>query len=216
MSGQAGTAFAATRENRESRTAITADFVQLPNAAISDQIQLTRTHHMTIAGKPVDDSPILSAAQREASREMAWVDRCSRLLDTKFRIPGTNVRFGADFLLGLVPGAGDVLSMAFSGLLIATMAKHGASGRLLARMVVNVVVDTVVGAVPILGNIFDLFYKANYRNAKLMREYYDFDRHQGSVWPVVATVVGLFMLMILITIWLFYLFFGWLFSLVSG
>ncbi|MFK8112602.1 MAG: DUF4112 domain-containing protein [Rubripirellula sp.] len=143
--------------------------------------------------KPVTDDPVLTEAQQAASPDLQWVDRFSRLLDTKFRIPGTKVRFGVDFLLGLIPGAGDILSLGFSGLLVATMAKNGASARLVARMMLNVLLDAVVGTVPLLGNIFDLFFKANYRNLQLMREYYDEGKHTGSVWPVVALVVVSFL-----------------------
>ncbi|MFK8164506.1 MAG: DUF4112 domain-containing protein [Lewinella sp.] len=140
---------------------------------------------------PNANAPILTERQR-AVPELKWIDGFSRLLDTKFRVPGTDIRFGADFLLGLVPGAGDLVSLAMSGVLVATMAKNGASGMLAAKMLFNVALDALVGTIPILGNIFDLFYKANYRNAVLMREYYDEGEHQGSVWPVVIGVlVGL-------------------------
>ncbi|MEM9828235.1 MAG: DUF4112 domain-containing protein [Planctomycetota bacterium] len=122
--------------------------------------------------------------------EMAWVDRATELLDTRFAIPGTSIRFGADFLLGLIPGVGDAISLGFSGLLIATMAKHGASPKLVLRMLLNVVVDAVVGSVPVLGNVFDLFFKANSRNLKLMRQYYDADRHRGSVWPLLLVIAA--------------------------
>lgn len=135
------------------------------------------------------NDPILTENQRNASPELQWVDGFSRLLDTQFRIPGTEVRFGADFLLGLVPGAGDLLSLCMSGLLVGTMAKNGASAMLVARMLMNVILDAIVGSVPVLGNIFDLFYKANYRNAVLMREYYDEGKHAGPVWPIVLAVV---------------------------
>lgn len=119
---------------------------------------------------------------------MRWVDSFSRLLDTKFRIPGTKVRFGADFLLGLVPGVGDAISLGLSGLLIATMAKNGASPRLVLRMLSNVGLDAVVGTVPILGNLFDLFFKANTRNLDLMRQYYVEDKHTGTVWPILLAI----------------------------
>ena len=133
---------------------------------------------------------------------MRWVDNFTRTLDTRLRIPGTNVRFGLDFILGLVPGAGDVLSLGLSGLLILTMARNGASGMLVAKMLGNVLLDSIVGTVPLLGNVFDLFYKANYRNLTLMREYYGEEKHRGSAWPV---VLGLLLILLLIaagTIWL--------------
>lgn len=119
---------------------------------------------------------------------MRWVDQTSRLLDTKFRIPGTQIRFGVDFLLGLLPGAGDGLSLAMSGVLIATMAKNGASSRLVLRMLGNVVVDAIVGTIPIAGNVFDLFFRANIRNLDLMREYYVEGKHQGRAWPMLLAI----------------------------
>lgn len=148
-----------------------------------------------------DDTPILTEQQRRVP-QLAWVDSFSRVLDTKFRIPGTNQRFGLDFILGLVPGAGDLISLGLSGTLVATMARHGASPRLVARMLINVVLDAVVGSVPILGNIFDLIYKANYRNAQLMREYYQEGKHRGSVWPVVLVVIVVVIGLIVFLLWL--------------
>ncbi len=145
------------------------------------------------------DHPILTEQQR-AIPQLRWVDSFSRVLDTKFRIPGTDMRFGLDFILGLVPGAGDILSLGLSGTLVATMARHGASPLLVARMLVNVVLDAFVGAIPILGNIFDLVYKANYRNAELMREYYEEGKHQGSVWPVVLAVIGVIVLLMFLLV----------------
>lgn len=137
---------------------------------------------------------------------LRWVDRYSRLLDTRFRIPGTRVRFGLDFLLGLVPGAGDAISMGLSGVLIATMAKNGASPKLVLRMLCNVGLDALVGTIPVLGNVFDLFYKANHRNLLLLRQYYVEDKHRGSVWPIlmgiVAALVLFLALMVMIFVWL--------------
>ncbi|PPK85668.1 uncharacterized protein DUF4112 [Neolewinella xylanilytica] len=157
------------------------------------------------------DKPILTERQREVP-QLRWVDTFSRVLDSKFRIPGTGVRFGLDFILGLVPGAGDILSLGLSGTLIATMARHGASPRLVARMLVNVVLDALVGSIPILGNIFDLVYKANYRNAELMREYYEEGKHRGSVWPVVVAVIVSILVLMVVLIWVIIELFEWLLS----
>lgn len=158
-----------------------------------------------------DYQQILTDTQLEVP-ELEWVDGFSRLLDTKFRIPGTDIRFGADFILGLIPGAGDVLSLGMSGLLVATMAKHGASPRLVAKMLFNVALDALVGTIPILGNIFDLFYKANYRNAVLMREYYGDGQHSGSVWPVVIGVIVVIFLILGLLLWALFAMIGWIFS----
>lgn len=147
-----------------------------------------------------DNTPVLTEAQR-AVPQLAWVDGFSRLLDTKFRIPGTDVRFGMDFLMGLVPGIGSFASLGFSALLIITMVRHGASGMLAIRMLFNVVLDALVGAVPVLGNIFDLFYKANYRNLELMREYYGEGEHQGSAWPAIIAILVVMLLLMAFSIW---------------
>lgn len=153
-------------------------------------------------------TPFMLSVQEDApvAPQLQWVDRASRLLDTKFRIPGTDIRFGADFLLGLLPGAGDIISFGFSGVLVLTMARHGASPMLAARMLLNVALDALVGSVPVLGNIFDLVYKANYRNVQLMQEYYAEGQHQGSVWPVVLGVlITLFVILGLLLYGIFFL-----------
>lgn len=159
-----------------------------------------------------ESQQILTDRQREVP-ELKWVDGFSQLLDTKFKVPGTEQRFGLDFILGLVPVAGDLVSLSMSGVLVATMAKNGASPKLVARMLINVLLDTVVGSVPILGNIFDFFYKANYRNAELMREYYEEGMHTGSVWPVVIGVVVAIILMFAISIWVLVEIFQWVLGL---
>lgn len=157
----------------------------------------------------------LAPSRSSESVDLQWVEQLTRLLDAQFRIPGTNVRFGADFLLGLVPGAGDLVSMAFSGLLISTMAKHGASGRLIGRMLTNVLLDTLVGSVPILGNVFDLFYKANVRNLKLMKEHYHEGKHAGSAWPVVLIIMLVLALAFVTVSFLLVLFFRFLWELTA-
>ena len=155
--------------------------------------------------------PILTEQQRQVP-ELRWVDNFSRVLDSKFRIPGTQQRFGVDFILGLLPVAGDVVSLGMSGVLVATMAKNGASPMLVFRMLINVALDATVGAIPILGNLFDLFYKANNRNTELMREYYEEGMHRGSVWPVVLGVIVAMVLILALVIYLATVVIGWVFS----
>lgn len=128
------------------------------------------------------------------------VESVTSLLDTRFRIPGTNLRFGADFLLGLVPGAGDALSLGISGLLILAMARHGASGGLIVKMLGNVLLDAIVGSIPIFGNVFDLFYKANVRNLQLMREYHVQQKHRGPAWPWIALTAAVILVALIATL----------------
>lgn len=157
---------------------------------------------MTSSPRISETRPVSAKGLQPGATDLAWIETLTRLLDTQYRIPGTRIRFGADFLLGLIPGAGDLVSMGFSGLLIATMAQKGANGRLVGRMLINVLLDTVIGSIPILGNVFDLFYKANYRNLKLMKEHYREGKHTGSVWPIVLGVVAVFSVLFIAAVFL--------------
>jgi hypothetical protein len=94
--------------------------------------------------------------------------RLSYLLDNSIPIPGTPFRIGWDSIIGLVPGVGDLLGGAFSLYIILEAARLGAPRSLLARMGWNVAIDVLVGAVPLLGDVFDAGWKANLRNLALL------------------------------------------------
>jgi hypothetical protein len=94
--------------------------------------------------------------------------RLSYLLDNSIPIPGTPFRIGLDSIIGLVPGVGDLVGGAFSLYIILQAAKLGAPRSLLARMGWNVAIDVLVGAVPLLGDLFDAGWKANVRNLALL------------------------------------------------
>ena len=141
------------------------------------------------------------------------LDRLAQLMDARFRIPGTNIRFGLDALVGLIPGAGDLSTFAVSGYMMLIMAKNGASGFVLARMAVNILVDALIGSIPIIGDLFDIAFKANMRNMRLMHQYYAEGRHRGGAWKVVIPVLILIFIFILGLIWLVYKGIAWLISL---
>lgn len=141
---------------------------------------------------------------------LVWVERIAEILDSKFRLPGTKFRFGIDPLLGLVPFVGDITSFAISGYLIIFIAKKGISRKALIMMILNVVVDTVLGAIPIVGNIFDFTFRANRRNIRLLREHYEEGKYQGSGTGIVLLIAGILVsLLILISI-----LFGWMLSVI--
>jgi hypothetical protein len=94
--------------------------------------------------------------------------RLSYLLDNSIPIPGTPFRIGLDSIIGLIPGVGDLVGGAFSLYIMLEAARLGASHSLLARMGWNVAVDVLVGAVPVLGDLFDAGWKANVRNLALL------------------------------------------------
>lgn len=95
----------------------------------------------------------------------------SQLLDGAIVIPGTKQRIGLDPILGLIPGGGDTVSAALSGYIIIEAARMGLPRAALMRMVMNLAIDTVVGSVPVLGDIFDVFSKANLRNMQIVESH---------------------------------------------
>ncbi len=95
----------------------------------------------------------------------------SRLLDNAFTVPGTQYRFGLDALIGLVPGLGDAVSALFSGYLILQASRLGAPKSVVSRMIANVALDTVVGWVPLLGDLFDVAWKSNVKNMALLESH---------------------------------------------
>ena len=144
--------------------------------------------------------------------ELKQIEWLTRWMDTKFRIPGTNFRFGLDGLLGLIPGVGDLSTFAISGYLVLLMARNGTSGYVLARMILNIVVDAALGAIPVVGDLFDFVNKANVKNMRLMQQYYQHGRHRGSVWKVIIPVLIILGLILAGIIWLLYRLFSGLFS----
>lgn len=101
----------------------------------------------------------------------AKVDRLARLLDRAVGIPGTNIRFGLDSVLGLIPGMGDVATGALSLYIILEAARLGVPRATLVRMLGNVAVDVAGGSVPLLGDIFDVAWKSNTRNVELLQRH---------------------------------------------
>ncbi len=146
--------------------------------------------------------PLAPAANPFAADErLRWVEGVARLMDSQFQLPGTRFRFGLDPLLGLVPIVGDLATTAVSVALLLTMLRHGTSGAVVVRMALNILIDTVVGAIPLIGNIFDFAYKSNERNVALLRRHYTEGRHQGSGKGLVAVVLLAFLVVAGLVAW---------------
>ena len=111
----------------------------------------------------------VTAAHR--AKTLKRLGRLARTMDTAIKIPFLKTRLGADALLGLIPGAGDLVGMAVSAYVLAEAWRLGAPSRLLVRMAGNIAVDTGLGAVPVLGDIFDVYFKSNTRNLALLMEH---------------------------------------------
>ncbi len=127
------------------------------------------------------------------------LESLAHLLDDCFVVPGTQIRFGIDGLIGLVPFAGDVLVGLLSSLIVIAAWFRGAPPVLLARMLANLALDVVVGIVPLLGDAFDIAWKANRRNyALLSRHVAEPGRHSWRDWGfllvLVTTLLAIFVL----------------------
>lgn len=127
---------------------------------------------------PTTSTPTRQVQQQLApdrAAELARLDRLAFLLDSKWRIPGTSRTFGVDAVAGLIPGVGDIATGLVSAHIIREAVRLGIPNALLARMVGNVALDVAVGTVPLLGSVFDLFFKANRRNMRLLRRHLEAD-----------------------------------------
>jgi hypothetical protein len=120
----------------------------------------------------MEDNKTIQPTPIKPLHEFALIDSISSLLDNQFRIPFTQIRFGVDFLIGLIPTAGDWLSFGISSTLVLAMVRRGIGVGMLFKMLGNITLDATIGSIPILGDLFDLHYKANRRNVALLKQYY--------------------------------------------
>jgi hypothetical protein len=111
------------------------------------------------------------ARTRSRAERIARLDALATLLDTAFILPGINVRFGLDALIGLVPGIGDAITTAMSLYIVHEARQLGAPRHVLLRMLANVALDGFVGAVPLVGDAFDVMWRANRRNMRLLQQW---------------------------------------------
>jgi hypothetical protein len=103
-----------------------------------------------------------------ASDQLPVVRALAKIMDTAFVIPGTDIRFGLDTVIGLIPGIGDAISSAVGGYIVLVAAHLGVSKVVLARMTANLIADALIGVVPIIGDAADVAFKANKMNVELL------------------------------------------------
>jgi Domain of unknown function (DUF4112) len=116
------------------------------------------------------------AGRYDATSRRAALDRIDMLatvFDTALIVPGTNIRFGAEAMLRLIPGIGDIAASALSFYLLYEASRLGVPKLLFARMAANVILEGAVGAVPVAGDAFDIYFRANRRNVALLRQYFN-------------------------------------------
>lgn len=121
------------------------------------------------------DNPFTGNPFGNLTREqrIARIEAIAKLLDVAFILPGTNIRYGIDGLIGLIPVIGDIITTAISLWLVREARALGAPWYITARMLGNVAVDGVVGMVPFAGDAFDVMFRANMRNVRLLRRWID-------------------------------------------
>lgn len=144
-----------------------------------------------------------AAPETDLRLHLDRLERYARLLDSAIRVPGTDLRIGLDALLGLIPGLGDALGTLLSLYIVWTARRWQLPVSVRARMLANVVIDGVLGSVPLIGDLFDLLWRANLRNVQLLRAYQDAPAattRMSRLWMglglalVVAVLAGMFAL----------------------
>jgi hypothetical protein len=117
---------------------------------------------------------------RSRRERIARLDALANLLDTALIIPGINMRFGLDALIGLVPGIGDAITTAMSLFIVYEARALGAPRHLILRMIGNVALDGMIGAVPLVGDAFDVMWRTNRRNVRLLQNWLDRDERRRA------------------------------------
>lgn len=149
----------------------------------------------------MSESPRYSMIEPDAKAPtLKRLRQMSRLLDNIVTIPGTQVGIGLDPIIGLIPIGGDFLGVMLSSYIILEAARLGASRATLGRMVLNIIVDGLVGSIPLLGDFFDFAWTANTHNIKLLEEHLKFPTQQRSAdrWFIFALFAGLLLLAIVL------------------
>ena len=138
------------------------------------------------------------------------LEHLAGLLDDMFHIPGTKLRFGLDAIVGLIPGVGDMLSSLASFVIIFAAWKRGLPQVTIARMVANVAVDTIVGSMPLVGDLFDLAWKANRMNMRLLQR--DAEVRHRQTWKdwfflglICLVLLGLALLPFVVLYWIIWM-----------
>ena len=143
-------------------------------------------------------------SESERARSLAEIEMLAWLLDNSIPVPGTGGRrFGIDAIIGLVPGIGDLASGALGLLVVWRGSRMGLPRIVVGRMLLNTLLDVAIGAIPLLGDAFDLWFKASTRNLNLMRRHLERpDTSTREDWTAVMLMVGVVVAVILAIGWL--------------
>ena len=117
-----------------------------------------------------ESTPSSDSTSQQTPAETFELIQLAHLLDSQFKIPFTQIRIGWDFILGLIPVAGNLLTTLVSIYIVVTARHYRVSRWVWLKMILNVLIDTLLGAIPIAGNIADAFWRSNDKNIKLLKE----------------------------------------------
>jgi Domain of unknown function (DUF4112) len=154
------------------------------------------------------EEKIIDTKPATLERSKAQLDHIAWLMDECFRIPGLNWRFGVEALIGLVPGAGDVLGGLIGLLLLIRAFQYRLPKVVVARMIFNNIIDVAVGSIPLFGDAFDFIWKSNSKNMKLFHEYAgqpaaNTMRHWLFLWALIVLFLFVFFLVFAGILYLF-------------
>lgn len=109
--------------------------------------------------------------EHHIAQKLQSIESLARLMDSRFKIPGTSLGLGIDSLIGIIPGIGDTVSLGVAAYIVHQSAKLGVSKSKLIRMSLNIFIDWLIGLIPLIGDLFDWGWKANNKNAAILREH---------------------------------------------
>ena len=143
------------------------------------------------------DSPSGPTSQQPSGEDVgrlplvAAAELLAKVLDTTVKIPGTSLYLGLDPLIGLIPGIGDVLANLMGTVIMGLAARLGVPSIVMTRMSLNLLINGVVGAIPVLGDLFSVWFQSNMRNAALLRDAATQPaRSTGRDWTYVVGLIG--------------------------
>lgn len=143
----------------------------------------------------------------EKDQQTITIQYVADLLDSRFTIPGTRIKFGIDPILGLIPGAGDWFGGMLSIFFLIEAYRAGAGLSVIMRIFLNILIDIIIGSIPLIGDIFDVAWKANQRNARLIQDLHTVQEQteKKSRWfmgVIILLLVGIIIGTLALIIWL--------------
>jgi hypothetical protein len=138
--------------------------------------------------------------EEKLPQDLIALRRFAYLMDQAFPVPGTNIRVGLDAVLGLIPGIGDVMGALLSTWVIAGALRHRVPARVILRMVLNISIDLIFGAIPVAGDVFDFLYEENMQNMRLLEKHRDRTRpprHTSEIGLILVAIIAFLVLLAL-------------------